>query len=648
MKYAEIEWNNGTPRSAEFGDIYFSAADGVAETRYVFLQQNELPQRWKEAGSFIIAETGFGTGLNFLVTMMAWLQSAVDDACLHFISIEKNPVSPEDIARLVRNWPELKPCADQLLSAYPPPLPGMHMIDLADGRVKLYLMFDEVEYALQQIDCKVDAWYLDGFAPTRNPQMWSERVFELIGRHTRVGGSFATYTASGDVRRGLTAAGFVVQKAQGFGDKRDMLKGFIFEQRCYLVDKPWFSTPARLHNDKAVTIIGAGLAGLTTAWSLARRGWKITLVDRHGSIAEEASGNPAGLLMPRLTQDATPDSRFYINALVYAVQCLDRLQAESDQRFWFKTGNVLVDDAARIKNIIDSHQYPDTFIRHLAGHEIDAVTGVDLQRDGLLFVSAGWVNVKLLCEVIRDECGNHLKFIGSEVSNIAYDHGRWLVSDDAGAPLALSECLVVANGGMAKTFAALDWLPVESVRGQLTLLRASAKSRNIQCGISADRYITPAVKGIHVVGASYNLDDESVALSNTDQQENIDRINQLIPGGMFSQQSELAGRVSFRAVSEDRVPVVGCVPDADAFEHDYHDLRHGRHTAHYPLATCLPGMYVSTAHGSRGLASCFISGEIIASLICNEPVPVDKDILDYLNPARFIIRKLKRGRSLRT
>ena len=646
MKYAEIEWNNGTPRSTEFGDIYFSAADGVAETCYVFLQQNELPQRWQEVDSFIIAETGFGTGLNFLVTMMTWLQSAADDACLHFISIENNPVSPADIAHLVRNWPELKSCADELLSAYPPPLPGMHMIDLANGRVRLYLMFDEVEHALEQIDCKVDAWYLDGFAPSRNPRMWSERVFELIGRHTFVGGSFATYTASGDVRRGLTAAGFVVQKAQGFGDKRDMLKGFIFEQRCYLVDKPWFTVPANSYKDKAVTIIGAGLAGLTTAWSLARRGWKITLVDRHGSIAEEASGNPAGLLMPRLTQDKTPDSRFYINALVYAVQCLDRLQELSDQQFWFKTGNVLVDDATRLKNIVDSHQYPEAFIRYLAGNEIEAVTGVELHREGLLFASAGWVNVKLLCEVIRNECGNRLKFIRSDVSNIVFDHGRWLVSGDTGAPVALSECLVIANGGMAKTFAALDWLPVESVRGQLTLLRASDKSSNIQCGISADRYITPADKGRHVVGASYNLDDQSVALSNADQQENIDRINQLIPG-MFSQQSELAGRVSFRAVSEDRVPVVGCVPDADAFASAYHDLRHGRQTAHYPPAACLPGMYVSTAHGSRGLASCFISADIIASLVCNEPVPVAREILDYLNPARFIIRKLKRGRSLR-
>jgi len=645
MKYAEIEWNNGTPRSTEFGDVYFSVADGVEETRYVFLQQNELSQRWLDTDSFVIAETGFGTGLNFYVTMMAWLESAAEDACLHFISIENHPVSPADIVCLGHHWPALKPFVDELLLSYPPPVPGMHLIDLADGKVRLYLFFDDVEHALGQIDYKVDAWYLDGFAPARNPRMWSERVFELIGRHTAIGGSFATYTASGVVRRGLANAGFVVQKVAGYADKRDMLRGFIFEQGCYPVARPWFTIPARSFDEKAATIIGAGLAGLTTAWSLARRGWKIKLIDRHATVAEEASGNPAGLLMPRLTQDKTIDARFYTSAFGYSVQCLDRLQSVFSQQFWFKTGNVLVDDDARLKKIAGIHQYPENFIRYLSGDETAKITGIDLERDALLFVDAGWVNVKLLCEALIRECGNRLEFIRSDVSKISFDHERWVVTGDSDVPISISECLVLANGGKAKMFPALDWLPVNSVRGQLTLIRHTDKSRNLRCGISAERYVTPASDGVHVVGASYNLDDESVALSITDQQQNIDRINQLLPG-IFKQQAELAGRVAFRAVSEDRVPVVGCMPDADTFQNDYRDLQHGRQSRQYPPGSYLPGLYVSVAHGSRGLASCFLSGETIAAIICNEPAPLEKDVLDYLNPARFLIRKLKRGLSL--
>jgi len=643
MKYAEIEWNNGTPGSARFGDVYFSAGNGLEETRYVFLQQNELPQRWKQADHFVIAETGFGTGLNFLVTMSTWLQSAADDASLHFISIEKHPVSPGDIARLASQWPELNPCIDELLQVYPPPVPGMHLVELARGRVRLLLIFDEVESALGQINHKVDAWFLDGFAPSRNPEMWSERVFELIGRNTRVGGSFATYTASGAVRRGLAKAGFVVQKAEGFGEKRDMLKGFIFEQRCYVLDKPWFTVPVVSYNEKNAVIIGAGLSGLATAWALIKRGWKITLIDRHASIAQEASGNPAGLLMPRLTQDETLDSRFYINAYVHAVQCLNRLQTNSADQFWFKTGNVLVDDDDKLKNICESHQYPEDFIKYINSYNTKATAGVELKRDALLLVNAGWVNVKRLCDAIKRECGSRLDYVQANVSDVRFNHGKWQITGEHNDVIIMADCVVAANGSMARRFSVLEWLPLDAVRGQLTIIDQTHKSRNIKCGISAERYITPAYEGRHIVGASYNLHDESPGLSSLDQAENISSLNRMIPA-VLEQQSEKTGRVAFRAVSKDRVPLVGCVPDRDMFNKDYPDLHHGRHPRHYPAGAYLPGLYLSTAHGSRGLASCFISGELIASMICAEPVPVEKDVVDYLNPARFIIRRLKRGR----
>jgi tRNA 5-methylaminomethyl-2-thiouridine biosynthesis bifunctional protein len=189
----------------------------------------------------------------------------------------------------------------------------------------------------------------------------------------------------------------------------------------------------------------------------------------------------------------------------------------------------------------------------------------------------------------------------------------------------------------------LEGLPVDAVRGQLTMPGVTQKSRKIKCGISAERYITPAHDGRHIVGASYKLNDDSPGLSSLDHAENIDSINRLIPA-VLEQHLEPEGRVAFRAVSKDRVPMVGCVPDKDRFEQDYRDLRHGRHSRHYPAGAYLKGLYLSTAHGSRGLASCFISGELIASMICAEPAPVEKQVVDYLNPARFIIRKLKRGR----
>ena len=206
-----------------------------------------------------------------------------------------------------------------------------------------------------------------------------------------------------------------------------------------------------------------------------------------------------------------------------------------------------------------------------------------------------------------------------------------------------TDCVVVANGARARCFSALEWLPVEAVRGQLTRVAQTERSRRMTCGISANRYVTPAINGYHIVGASYQRDGASTELACADQADNIDRINRLLHLGM-DPHGRLDGRVAFRAVSDDRVPVVGCVPDRVGFERQYRDIHHGRGSQHYPAGEYLPGLYISTGHGSRGLCSCFISGEVIASMITAEPAPLEKSVVDYLNPARFIIRRLKRGR----
>ena len=643
MKYAQIEWNNGTPYNAAFGDVYFSANSGVGESLHVFLQQNQLPQRWQQKRRFVIAETGFGTGLNFIITLRAWLRSVKQPACLHFISIEKSPVSPRDMARLATQLPELEPYYADLIQRYPPPLPGRHLIEFAGGRVKLYLVFDEVERALEQFDYEVDAWYLDGFAPSRNAAMWTDRVFELIARYTTLGGSFATYTAAGAVRRGLTQAGFVVKKSTGFGNKREMLSGFIFEQRCYVVDQPWYRLPVSSYPEKQAIIIGAGLAGLATAWALVKRGWKVELLDRHADIAAGASGNPAGLLMPRLSLEENLDSRFYLNAYAYAIRCLDQLQSITRDQFWFKTGNLQVETADRLRRMCASHQFSREFIRSIGGDSTKAIAGIDLNTEALLLVDAGWINVRLLCESLRRACADAVTVRQMTVVDIRLYDGVWRVMDEQNKTVLTTACLVMANGAQVRQCAPLHWLPVESARGQLTLVPQTEASRSLRCAISGERYITPAYAGRHVVGASYRRNDDATSLSVCEQQANIDAINRLAPG-LLDEHSELDGRVSIRAVSKDRVPIVGCVPDRDVFEQDYQDLHHGKPARRYPKGRYLPGLYLSTAHGSRGLSSCFISAELIAALVCGEPTPVDKAIVDYLNPARFIIRQLKRAR----
>lgn len=215
----------GAPRSKRFDDVYFSAEDGLAETRHVFLDGNNLPHAWAGRQRFAIAETGFGTGLNFLAASRLFRQTAAPGQALDYIGIEKFPLTAEEIKEALCPWrDELSADIARLAEAYPALLPGFHRV-IIDERITLTLVFDDVNAALPHISGVIDAWFLDGFKPSVNPDMWSETMFSHMARLSRAGTSFATFTAAGFVKRGLRAKGFEVNKIRGFGAKRDMLAG---------------------------------------------------------------------------------------------------------------------------------------------------------------------------------------------------------------------------------------------------------------------------------------------------------------------------------------------------------------------------------------------------------------------------------------
>lgn len=239
---ASLDWNEqGTPVSREFGDVYFSNESGLDETRHVFLQGNDIPQRFYHhpRSFFMVAETGFGTGLNFLTLWQSWRQFSQHSTNtttlrnLHFISFEKHPLQLADIVAAHQSWPELAEYAILLQQQWPLPLAGCHRLQFDQGRITLDLWFGDVNQQLPKLDRSfkqsIDAWFLDGFAPSKNPDMWSEALFKQIVSFTRFQGTFATYTAAGFVRRGLQQAGFEVIRRKGFGPKREMLAGTLME-----------------------------------------------------------------------------------------------------------------------------------------------------------------------------------------------------------------------------------------------------------------------------------------------------------------------------------------------------------------------------------------------------------------------------------
>lgn len=314
MKQAKIEWKQGQPVSQRFDDIYFSREDGVAESEYVFLKNNDLPDRWLNSQQFVIAETGFGTGLNFLITLRHWLATAPENARLHYYSIEKYPLTVSDLEKALSVWPEYQTLLDELLAVYPPAVKGCHPLYLCDRRVTLVLMFGDITEMLRELPTSVDVWYLDGFAPAKNPEMWTADIFKGIAQHSHRGSHFSTFTAVGDVRRGLTDAGFEVRRVRGFASKREMLVGSLQTERPVRQAMPWFKLPVSNISSKKVAVIGAGIAGITTAWALANRGWQVSLLEQCSDIAQQASGNPLGVLMPRITLDQSVEGEFYASA----------------------------------------------------------------------------------------------------------------------------------------------------------------------------------------------------------------------------------------------------------------------------------------------------------------------------------------------
>ena len=650
MQFTKIIWRDGQPYSSMFDDIYYSTEDdetvsGESEFNHVFFKHNGLPQRWTSRDDFVIAELGFGSGLNFILTIREWLKHcdiSNSRKTLHYIAIEKYPLSPASIDELMSRYPDLKPYVDELVENYPPAVEAIHRRSLFDNRVVIYFKFMDVIDALDDEGAGVDAWYLDGFSPANNPAMWSADVFSKISLNSRGGATCSTYTAAGSVKRNLQQAGFNTKKVSGYGKKRDMLIASLpvdETQRKDMPllrydDKPWFKRPDRIAaKAKTATIIGAGIAGLSLAYSLVQRGWSVTVVDKSSDAAAGATSNPAPIIYPRLSVNNDTDMAFYTSAYCHAVYLLGKLQKTAKRKFWFDDGLLQSFDGARIDNILDSFEFNQDYISKL-----DDVVHED--RVMLDYVSAGVVLPVILCDVLKHECAANMRIIEAEIDAVRFHRGSWHCYSDA-EDVQHDDVLIVANGCGINHIGLSPGYPVEIVRGQVVVLNANDASSRIKKTRNEQVHITPAIDGKHYLGATYSRGNYNTEVEQEDTRELLESLNNIYPD-MFREDDCCDAWVGFRTIAKDRVPIVGAVADIDFFEKEYAELRHGNKRSVYKAAAYRAGLYVSAAHGSRGFTSSFLSAEIIASLIDGTPLAVAKDVLDYLSPSRFIVNDLKR------
>ncbi len=639
--------DNGTPYSPRHDDIYHSAVGALAQAEYVFLKGNELPSRWQKRRVFTVLETGFGMGINFLVTWAAWRADPHRCERLHFVSTEKHPFSRDDLMAALAPAvadASIAPLAQQLADQWPMLVPGTHRLEFDEGRVTLTLVFGDAAQTLGTLWLRADAFYLDGFSPSKNPELWTPAIFKALARLAGDQATFATYTSAGDVKRGLQQAGFEYRKVDGFGWKRAMLVG-RFAPR-YRVRRHEPPSPLAVGERHAV-VIGTGLAGCAAIERLTARGWRVTSLERHANVAREASGNPAGVFHPMMSRDDSVGSRITRAGFLYALRRWTDLERRGHRLLRGVDGLLQIatddDEADAMAHGFASFAYPKDYVTPVSRADAARIANMRVARGGWLFPHGGWIDPASLCAAQCEAAQGLLeRRFGIDASRIERIENEWIVFDRNGAAIAGAPVVIFANAHEAARVAGLRHAPTRSVRGQLTLLPDSA-AKALRVPVIGEGYAVPLPNGITLTGATYDIDDPDGQMRADAHIENIERVAQMLPelrDVQFAQTgAQLDGRVAFRCVTSDRLPMIGAFADEAAAIRDAAKLR-GAWPLDLPRAA---GLYGAFAFGSRGLVWASLGAELIASQIEGEPWPIERDLAEVLDPARFLLRALRQG-----
>ncbi|SHO55879.1 bifunctional tRNA (5-methylaminomethyl-2-thiouridine)(34)-methyltransferase MnmD/FAD-dependent 5-carboxymethylaminomethyl-2-thiouridine(34) oxidoreductase MnmC [Vibrio quintilis] len=666
LQHAQLDWNeSGTPVSDQFDDVYFSNHNGLEETRYVFLHQNYLPERWHDFRKqrFVIGETGFGTGLNFLVAWQYFDRFRQENPQaqlqqLHFISFEKYPLSRVDLVKSHQAWPELGEYASALQNHYPSAVPECHRIVFADGAVTLDLWFGDIQDCMPQLPVSkhglIDAWFLDGFAPGKNPDMWNQTIFNQMAKLGREDATCATFTAAGFVRRGLNEAGFKMQKVKGFGTKREMLAGQLEHPSGWTNTPPWYAYQS-VSDINDIAIIGGGIATAALAKSLTRRGIKVSVYCQDQHLAQGASGNRQGALYPLLNAVHDPLSRIFAGSFLFARQFFD--QCAMDIRFdhqWCGVTQLMWDEKSQKKLApVAGSLFPTELVTRLSPEQTSFTLGQPVSVESLHYPQGGWLCPAQFTEQLLthlEEQGKLHLHRGIRISQIARDEAQqvWhLTSDDQ---VFRHQCVVIATGHQFDEFAQTKNLPLAKVKGQVSHIPTTENLSKLNNVLCYDGYMTPVnpENQSHCIGASYDRQNTDTEFDVDAQRENGEKLKKCIPDQSWPDEVDLSAnhaRQGVRCVSRDHLPFVGNLGDFDWIQSHYQNLQHQDET-NAETVHLYPGLYAFLGLGSRGLCSSPLMAELLTSVICNDPIPLSVDLLERLHPARMWIRKLRKGKTL--
>lgn len=643
MQHARLDWTeNGQPLSASFGDIYFAREGGMAETEAVFLAHNGLPERWQDKFRFTIAETGFGTGLNLLTTARHFV-ATTDTQVLRFVSVEKFPLSLADLCRAHEALPpELADWAQALQAVYPPALPGLYRLWL-HPRIELWLMLGDAidSYASLDAALGVNAWYLDGFAPAKNPDMWSDALFAQMARLSAPGASLATFTAASFVRRGLEAAGFVMEKVAGFGRKRDMLRGRLPARPAQVtaVHKPWLPLSRPLPAGAEVAVVGAGIAGATTARQLAEAGFAVTVLEAAEQPATAASGNLAGTLLPVMDRGHGPYAQWYWQAWLAARHWLAQQQDSTlGQLCGGGKWTDVTERMAEWRDWVEGLAAPG-WLGVQSAQDFAASTGVQVAAGGIHLPQAGWLAPRRVVAQLLLHPAITLQ-LASPVRAMTAVDGGWQLHWGTGQKQTFAGVVLATGADTARLLP--DWGGfLQRNKGQVSHLPASAWRTPPHAVLSFGGYATPLIDGISCIGATFER-DRPLGLNDAGHEHNLALIRKALPDALQPHASAVGGHTAYRVMTADHLPLVGPLVAVDAYQQVVGEGPLYPDQCPPADSSLLPGLWLNVGHGSRGLSSAFLAAELLCAQMSGGVSPVQASLRDALHPARVLFRHLSR------
>lgn len=619
------------PRAPDFDDSYHPRVGAAAQARHVFLQGNGLPGRWQGRARFTILETGFGLGSNFLATWDAWRRDPARCARLFYVAVEAHPPRREDLERFHAGspWPE---AAAQLLRAWPAPVPNLHPIEFDAGRVQLLLAWGDAGTLLPALQLAADAVYLDGFAPACNPRMWHPSLLKAVGRKAAPGATVATWSVARALRDGLTTAGFELQRAPGIGGKREITVGRFAPRYT-----PRGPQPAVPRDPGHAVVVGAGQAGAAVAQALARLGVEVTVFDRESTPAAATSGHPAGIFHGTVNADDGVYSRLFRAASLlaqreFAATIADGVPGDAGGLLRLQTESR---DLAAMQSTLRRLGLPPDYVQALDADAASARAGIALASPAWFYPGGGWIDPAAWVRHALATPG--VRFAGGvAIESIVRHEAGWELRGADGGVVGRAPVLVLANAADAARLltplGAPAW-PLSHSRGQVTWWRPSSTSP-LKTPVAGDGYALPLSDGRLLCGATREpgAPGDDATPRRADDESNLERLHRLA-GLRPSQEAAIWGRVGWRLHTADRLPIAGGLP-----------LSHLPPGQRMDQARLLPrqeGLFVLTALGARGLTLAPLLGRLVAAQALGLPWPLEQDLADAVDPARWLVREAR-------